>query len=138
MDFIQTMDLKLPEIDYRAVILFLCLIFTMAVILIVRLVIYGRKKKKYMAVFMESYEEHDDVTTALEAARQAFRKKGPEDAVIRQAVYYLHHSIFMDYQTAFEIIEEYFTGRKVRDMHDSVLAKEKKKMSRLLLLTVKN
>lgn len=136
MDFIQT--IRIPELDPRAVIIFLCFVMAMIVILVTRTVVYSRKKKKYMTAFMESYEEHEDVIAALEAARESFRNRGAEAAAIRQAIYYLHHSIFMDYQTAFEIIEERFTGRKVRDMHDNVLAKEKSKMSRMLLLTTKN
>lgn len=126
-------------LDYMPGILIPVLfVFLLLLGLIIQRIRKSKKQKKYLESFQRAYERKESVASALEEVRSCFKERSKEAQVIRQAVFYLNHSIFMDYETAFDIIEERFKGKKIRNLHDQILEKEKAKKSGMLLLTVKN
>lgn len=135
-------NIDLSRLDFpgNGVIIAVCVVIVFFCLLIWICSVLGRKRKskRYLETFQKEYENDGNVSLALEAAFAEFRKKSREAEAIRQALFYLDHSIFRDYETAFDIIEEEIKGRKVKDYHTDVIEKEKVKKSRVLLLVKKD
>lgn len=133
-------DLSRLDLPENGVIIAVCVVIVFFCLLLWICSILGRKRKskRYLETFQRVYENERNVPQALETASDEFRKKSREAKVIRQALFYLDHSIFRDYETAFDIIEEEIKGRKVKDYHTDVIEKEKVKKSRVLLLVKKD
>lgn len=137
MSIKQIMEQGLSGINWNtAAVILLALL--LCLVLLVRGILKRKKQKKYLDRFTEAYDAGAEVIEALEQAGSEFKAQSREAEVIRQALFYLRHSIFMDYETAFSIIEDRFKGNKIRTLHDQVIEKEKEKKSGMLLLTAKN
>lgn len=133
-------DLSRLDLPENGVIIAICMVVVILCLLLWMCSFLGRKRKskRYLDAFQKEYENEGNVSLALESASNEFRKKSREAEAIRQALFYLDHSIFRDYETAFDIVEEQIKGRKVKDYHTDVIEKEKVKKSRVLLLVKKD
>lgn len=133
-------DLSRLDLSGNGVIIAGCVVIVFFCLLLWICSVLGRKRKskRYLDTFQRVYENEGNVPQALESASEEFRKKSREAEAIRQALFYLDHSIFRDYETAFDIVEEQIKGRKVKDYHTDVIEKEKAKKSRVLLLVKKD
>lgn len=133
-------DLSRLDLSGNGVIIAICVVIVFFCLLLWICSVLGRKRKskRYLETFQKVYENEGNVSKALESASDEFRKKSREAEAIRQALFYLDHSIFRDYETAFDIVEEQIKGRKVKEYHTDVIEKEKAKKSRVLLLVKKD
>lgn len=136
----ENIDLSRLDLPGNGMIISVCVVIVFFCLLLWIYSLLGRKRKskRYLETFQRVYENEGNVPQALETASDEFRKKSREAKAIRQALFYLDHSIFRDYETAFDIIEEEIKGRKVKDYHTDVIEKEKVKKSRVLLLVKKD
>lgn len=92
-------------------------------------------EKKRNKIYYEALEEiHDKKTVveSLEAIARLFKPKSIEYAVINKALFYLNHSIMMDYETAFNIVEKVFDTPEIAQLHNQILANEENKIVFLL------
>lgn len=112
----------------------LCIIFTVILVMIgiifSRFFWQKRKDRKYLDA-LDTYE-NQGVFHALSTAREQFSATSLEYMALDKGMYYLQHSILMDYQTCFRIIENIFHSKPVKQKHKEILAKEKEKCQLLL------
>lgn len=111
------------------------LVVTIIIILFIFKILSRPHAKKYIRVFSETYEEKGNVLYSLQQAENAY-KRGKVRTAIHSAILHLtRRSILRDYRTAFRIIENTLSGKKVRNLHEEVLEEETRKKSSMLLLS---
>ena len=119
-------------------ILLLAVIIFFLIILCVVVIDYIRKTKKnrmYVQLFEETYKNNSVIDTLLKII-EVYKIRSVENLVLRKAINYLQKSCLKDYQTAFAIIEDVFSGKKVKELHNTIIENEKGKL--VLLLEKKN
>lgn len=90
-----------------------------------------KKKKKYLDALNDYYSTLG-VYQSLTAARAEFPQSSLEFLAIDRGLYYLDHSILMDYKTCFKIIENIFASKEIKQKHQEILEQEKAKCALLL------
>lgn len=89
------------------------------------------RNKKYCELVTAGYAEKG-VLNALILTRDTFSKRSAEYIILDKAVFYLTMSCLRDYQSAFAMIEDIFSGKDVENLHDRILNTEKNKMILLI------
>lgn len=147
MEFVQNLAAELtdPGTGSEALLPLLvpaCALVVVIAVLLALAIRRSRKRKRaraYAEAFRNAYSESREVTAALEAGRDVYKKKnGKEAAAIAAALDHISHSILRDYRTAFKKVEAVVPGKAVKEAHKEVLEQEQKAKENILLLTVKN
>ena len=68
----------------------------------------------YVQLFEETYKNNSVIDTLLKII-EVYKIRSVENLVLRKAINYLQKSCLKDYQTAFAIIEDVFSGKRSRN-----------------------
>lgn len=86
----------------------------------------------YLQTFSKMYEENTPIVECLTNIETLFKQGSIEYIAIEEAIFYLTKSIMRDYETAFSIIEKVFRNVEVKNLHSSIIEKEKANVIYLL------
>lgn len=107
-----------------------------AAIILVVIIINDKKKRgqssqQYLDMLSELYSQKSVIDSLCEI-RDVFKKGTVEYIAVDKSIFYLTKSIVRDYTTAFSIIEKVFKDKRVKDLHLSIVEKEKENIVLLL------
>lgn len=121
------------EIGTTQIILIAVIVFMTFMVVKTLLEIKARTKRDstYVQLFENAYKENS-ICDTLCKLKEVYKDGSAEKLVLEKSINYLNHSCLKDYQTAFAMIEDVYTGKKVECFHDKVLKSEKDKAVLLL------
>ncbi len=113
--------------DFSLIVLEALLIAILLILLLIIIDGLNTKKlnKKYIENFRMFYDENKNVKATLESLKTLYKPKSDEIKLINKALFYLNHSILMDYKTALSYIEKKYDSKEVKEFHKSILSEQK-------------
>lgn len=101
-----------------------------AVVTFIIMTIVGKRMNKkheqqYISVMSK---KNPSVVDGLKQARNLYRRKSQEWTAIDKAIFYLTHSMFKDYYTAFFTIEKVFKSQETKELHEKIILSEQTRM----------
>lgn len=138
MEFLNRLSRYIDELPIWVVPAVYIVLISVLIVIVVYLVLKLRQAQKYVSLLRGYYDEFGDVVNALNLVADDFNNKGRVASVVKDALYYIEHSIRHDYASAFALIESAVQGKKVKETHDEIIRSETEKKRAILLLPLKS
>ena len=110
-----------------------CIMVALYVVLsIVESAIRKHHVNEYIIGFNKAYGETNDIKSTMLLLMSSYSPRKKEAKALKQGIYYLEHSVMMDYKTALSYPADIFHNKEINKLHTKCI--QEAKTQRILML----